>query len=95
MDSVALGVVFLGAGASARMGRPKLLLPWGGTSILGHLIGQWRALAAEQIAVVGAARDTTLAAAPHRGRSATRRACATRSRSVMVPYANGCAASSL
>ena len=46
------GVVILGAGASSRMGRPKLLLPWGDTSIIGHLIEQWRALAAAQIAVV-------------------------------------------
>jgi molybdenum cofactor cytidylyltransferase len=47
-----VGVVILAAGRSARMGRPKLLLPWGGTSVLGHLIGQWEALGAKQIAVV-------------------------------------------
>ena len=46
------GVVILAAGQSARMGRPKLLLPWGRTSVLGHLIRQWRALGARQIAVV-------------------------------------------
>jgi molybdenum cofactor cytidylyltransferase len=34
------------------MGKPKLLLPWGGTSVLGHLIRQWRALRTKQIAVV-------------------------------------------
>lgn len=34
------------------MGRPKLLLPWGATTIIGHLISQWQALGAEQIAVV-------------------------------------------
>ena len=33
-----LGVIILGAGASSRMGRPKLLLPWGDTSVIGHLI---------------------------------------------------------
>ncbi len=59
-DRFAFGVVLLGAGASSRMGRPKLLLPWAGTSVIGHLIGQWRALAAEQIAVVEAAGDTRL-----------------------------------
>jgi molybdenum cofactor cytidylyltransferase len=37
------------------MGKPKLLLPWGGTSVLGHLIEQWHALRARQIAVVCAA----------------------------------------
>ena len=39
------------------MGRPKLLLPWGKTSVIGHLIEQWEALGAEQIAVVCAAGD--------------------------------------
>jgi CTP:molybdopterin cytidylyltransferase MocA len=34
------------------MGRPKLLLPWACTSILGHLIDQWKKLRATQIAVV-------------------------------------------
>jgi molybdenum cofactor cytidylyltransferase len=47
-----VGVVILAAGRSARMGRPKLLLPWNQTSVLGHLIGQWRALGVKQIAVV-------------------------------------------
>ena len=53
-----LGVILLGAGASTRMGRPKLLLPWGTTSVLGHLIAQWRTLRAKQIAVVCAAGGT-------------------------------------
>jgi molybdenum cofactor cytidylyltransferase len=47
-----LGVVILAAGKSSRMGQPKLLLPWGEKSILGHLIGQWALLGAKQIAVV-------------------------------------------
>jgi len=37
------------------MGRPKLLLPWGPTTVLGHLIRQWQDLEARQIAVVCAA----------------------------------------
>jgi molybdenum cofactor cytidylyltransferase len=45
------GVIILGAGASARMGRPKLLLPWGNTSVLGHLVGQWSSLGAKQVAL--------------------------------------------
>ncbi len=48
----ALGVIILGAGASSRMGRPKLLLPWGKTTIIGHLLEQWRRLGAAHIAVV-------------------------------------------
>jgi molybdenum cofactor cytidylyltransferase len=45
-----LGVVILAAGASRRMGRPKLLLPWGDGTILAHLLGQWPE--ADAIAVV-------------------------------------------
>jgi molybdenum cofactor cytidylyltransferase len=52
-----LGIAVLAAGASARMGRPKLLLPWGDTTVLGHLLAQWRKLGAAQIGVVCAAGD--------------------------------------
>src|ERR1035441_7009851 len=52
-----VAAVILGAGRFARMGQPKLLLPWGGTTVLGHLIEQWRALGAKQIAVVRAPSD--------------------------------------
>ena len=52
-----LAVVILAAGRSVRMGRPKLLLPWGQTSVLGHLLGQWQALRVGQTAVVCAAGD--------------------------------------
>jgi len=37
------------------MGRPKLLLPWGNTSVLGHLLRQWTELGARQIAIICAA----------------------------------------
>jgi molybdenum cofactor cytidylyltransferase len=56
------GVVILAAGRSARMGKPKLLLPWGRTSVLGHLIGEWQALGARQIAVVYAPGNLTIQA---------------------------------
>ena len=55
-----LGAVILAAGRSVRMGRPKLLLPWGPGSILSHLLGQWRGLGAEQVAVVCATGDAAL-----------------------------------
>jgi molybdenum cofactor cytidylyltransferase len=58
----AVGVIILGAGRSARMGQPKLLLPWGRTSVLGHLIGQWQALRAKQIAAVCAPGNRTIQA---------------------------------
>jgi molybdenum cofactor cytidylyltransferase len=56
-----LGVVILGAGASARMGKPKLLLPWRGTTVIGHLLSQWREIGAGQIAIVLRAADAALA----------------------------------
>jgi molybdenum cofactor cytidylyltransferase len=55
LDGISLGVVILAAGASRRMGRPKMLLPWGKTSVLGHTLRQWEQLRASQITVVCAA----------------------------------------
>jgi len=57
---IACGVIILAAGASSRMGKPKLLLSWGKTSALGHLVTQWQAAGARQIAVVHAVRDQTI-----------------------------------
>ena len=57
-----LAAFLLAAGRSSRMGRPKLLLPWGGTSVLGHLINQWQVLKAKQIAIVCAAADSLIQA---------------------------------
>jgi molybdenum cofactor cytidylyltransferase len=57
MPEFALGVIILAAGASERMGRPKLLLPWGATTVLGHVIELWTTLHAAQIAVVQASDD--------------------------------------
>lgn len=54
-NQISVGVVILAAGASRRMGEPKLLLPWGETSVLGHLLTKWKTLGARQIAVVCAA----------------------------------------
>ena len=55
-----LGVILLAAGSSSRMGRPKMLLPWGDTSVIGHLVEQWRSLQAEQTAVVCGAGDQVM-----------------------------------
>jgi molybdenum cofactor cytidylyltransferase len=54
------GAVILAAGRSSRMGRPKMLLPWGGTTVLGHLIGVWTRLRAGQVAVVHAHGNTAI-----------------------------------
>lgn len=47
-----LAVIILGAGASTRMGRSKLLLPWNKTTVIGHLVETWRNLWPAQLAVV-------------------------------------------
>ncbi|MEM7385201.1 MAG: nucleotidyltransferase family protein [Verrucomicrobiota bacterium] len=47
------GVVILGAGASRRMGRAKLALPWGeGSTIIEHLLCQWQRAGAAQTTIV-------------------------------------------
>ncbi len=55
-----LAAVILAAGRSSRAGRPKLLLPWGNTSILGHLVRTWNSLGAQQLVVVSRPADTGL-----------------------------------
>lgn len=55
-----LAVVILAAGASSRMGRPKLLLPWNGTTVIGHLLNQWRQLNPAQVAFVSSDRHEAL-----------------------------------
>ena len=47
-------VAILAAGESRRMGAPKLCLPWKDTTVLGHLLDQWREAGAEKILVVHA-----------------------------------------
>jgi molybdenum cofactor cytidylyltransferase len=54
------GVIILGAGASSRMGQPKLLLPWRDSTVVGHLLAQWRELGAAQIGVVMRPNDSAL-----------------------------------
>jgi len=54
------GVVILGAGASMRMGTSKLLLPWASSTVIGHIISQWRELGAGQTIVVVRANDAAL-----------------------------------
>ncbi len=54
---IRFAAVILAAGASSRMGRPKMLLPWGTTTVLGHLIAQWQQAGATQITVVCTPND--------------------------------------
>lgn len=50
------------AGASLRMGRPKLLLPYGAGTVLGTLLGTLRSAGVAPIVVVAAAGDAELRA---------------------------------
>lgn len=53
-----IGAVVLAAGQSRRMGRPKLCLPWGTTTILGQVITTLGSAGLDEIVVVtGAARQ--------------------------------------
>lgn len=53
-----IAALVLAAGGSARLGRPKQLEPWAGTTLLGHVLDQVRKLAFDQIfVVIGAASD--------------------------------------
>jgi molybdenum cofactor cytidylyltransferase len=59
-STFSLGTVILAAGYSSRMGRPKLLLPWGKTTVLGQLLGEWTRLRAAQVAVVCQGDDAAM-----------------------------------
>jgi molybdenum cofactor cytidylyltransferase len=49
------------AGRSARMGRPKLLLPWGETTLVEHVLAAWRASRVTSVTVVVHPDDAALA----------------------------------
>lgn len=53
-----IAAIVLAAGASRRMGRPKLTLPWGGTSVIGQVVSVLQNAGLEHITVVtGAGRE--------------------------------------
>jgi len=47
-----ISAIILAGGESKRMGRPKMLLPWGTDSVLGHVISVFEAAGVEDILVV-------------------------------------------
>ena len=56
-DPFVCGLV-LGAGGSSRLGRPKQLLPYGGGTLLGHVVGVARDCPFDQVVVaIGGAAD--------------------------------------
>lgn len=48
------------AGRSRRMGRPKLLLPWGGRTLMDHVLSIWRASSVDRVVVVLHREDSEL-----------------------------------
>ncbi len=47
-----ISAVILAAGLSSRMGQPKMLLPWGKTTVLGQVLSTFTAARLEEIVVV-------------------------------------------
>ncbi len=53
-----IGAVVLAAGRSQRMGRPKMILPWGETTVIGQVAKVLLAVGVDDVLVVtGGARD--------------------------------------
>lgn len=53
-----ISAILLAAGLSSRMGQPKLLLPWGKTTVLGQVVSTFAAAGLEDLVVVtGAAHE--------------------------------------
>ena len=51
------------AGLSTRMGRPKLLLPWKGATIIDYVLEAWTSSGVSAVVIVVRKRDGDLAAA--------------------------------
>jgi molybdenum cofactor cytidylyltransferase len=82
-DGFVTGLV-LGAGGSSRLGRPKQLLPYGGGTLLGHVVAVARACPFDQLVVaVGGAADAVQAEVDLSGADVVRNEA----------YAEGCASS--
>jgi molybdenum cofactor cytidylyltransferase len=63
MSKQSVAAVVLAAGRSLRMGRPKMVLPWGGATVIGQVVGVLRQAEIQNIVVVtGGARRQVEAA---------------------------------
>ena len=71
MGTEAVAGLVLAAGGSRRLGRPKQLLPFGGGTLLGHVLGTARACRFDQLVCVlgGASEDED--SQPPRGRASS------------------------
>ena len=63
--------IILAAGESKRMGQPKMLLPWGSTTVLGQVISTYQAAGIEHILVVSGGAREQVEAIAHRGGAQT------------------------
>jgi len=50
------------AGLSRRMGRPKLIMPWGHSTVIEHVVAAWRRSGVDDVVAVVKADDTELRA---------------------------------
>ena len=55
-----ISVLILAAGQSKRMGRPKMTLAWGQTTVLGHVIRVFRAAGVEDVLIVSGGDRTAV-----------------------------------
>lgn len=63
---MSLAAIVLAAGISRRMGQPKMLLPWGKTTVLGQVVSTLAACNVDEIIVVtGGAREPVEAEVAH------------------------------
>lgn len=63
MQGGRVAAVLLAAGESSRMGRPKALLPWMGTTLVAYQVGQLRLAGADPVVVVLGHQEERVAAA--------------------------------
>jgi len=59
--------VILAAGLSTRMGRPKMILPWGETTVIGHVVATYIQAGIDEIVVVTGASHLEVEAAAREG----------------------------
>ena len=63
-----ISAIVLAAGLSTRMGRPKLILPWGSTTVIGQVVATLVQAQVDDIVVVTGAARTEVEAAVEQGR---------------------------
>ncbi len=61
-----IGAIVLAAGRSRRMGTQKLLLPFAGQTVIGHVVDQLLAAAIDRIVVVVSADGPAIAESTYR-----------------------------